>query len=166
MDTEARAQELRQAGAPSMSVARRWAVCGLPHVHAYCDGACAGNPGPMGWGVILVAGAAEREISGGLRYGTNNQAELRAIEVALWAIKVPCQVTVHTDSQATIGWLTGAWKRKKFHIRRACRNVEGAAEECMHAVEYVYEHDSNPYMARADALAKAEAQSRTFMRGA
>lgn len=87
----------------------------MKHVIIYTDGACSGNPGPGGWGALLVHGATEREISGAERSTTNNRMELTAALEALAALKEPCRVTIHTDSAYlqrafTEGWLT-KWQR-------------------------------------------------------
>ena len=65
----------------------------------YTDGACRGNPGPGGWGAVLLSGEHEREIWGGEAATTNNRMELTAAIEALEALKRPCQVELHTDSQ-------------------------------------------------------------------
>ena len=65
----------------------------------YTDGACCGNPGPGGWGAVLMFGEREREIWGGEAATTNNRMELTAAIEALEALKRPCQVELHTDSQ-------------------------------------------------------------------
>src|SRR5690606_6405406 len=67
-------------------------------VDIYTDGACSGNPGPGGWGALLLFGPHEREISGFEPQTTNNRMELRAAVEALAALKEPCDVTIHTDS--------------------------------------------------------------------
>jgi len=87
---------------------------GTDFIEVYTDGACTGNPGPSGLGVVLRFGPYHREIYQYLGIGTNNTAELTAIKVALEAIKNPQKkVRVHTDSQYCIGVLTGAYKAKK-----------------------------------------------------
>lgn len=84
-------------------------------VDAYTDGACKGNPGPGGWGVLLVYGAHRKELYGGEAHTTNNRMELRAVIEALKSLKRPSRIRIHTDSQyvhkGISEWLAG-WKRK------------------------------------------------------
>ena len=68
-------------------------------VEIWTDGACSGNPGPGGWGAILVFGEREKELSGGEPLTTNNRMELTAAITSLEALKRPCSVNLHTDSQ-------------------------------------------------------------------
>jgi ribonuclease HI len=86
-------------------------------VTIYTDGACTGNPGPGGWGAILIYGDHEREISGGTGDTTNNRMELQAALEALRALTEPCQVTLFTDSEylrkGITEWLPG-WKRRNW----------------------------------------------------
>ena len=70
-----------------------------PKVLIYTDGACRGNPGPGGWGAVLISGEHKREIFGGELATTNNRMELTAACEALEALKKPCKVELHTDSQ-------------------------------------------------------------------
>ena len=70
-----------------------------PHVIIHTDGACSGNPGPGGWGAILSYGEHEKELKGGEPHTTNNRMELMAAIAALEALKRPCTVELHTDSQ-------------------------------------------------------------------
>ena len=81
----------------------------------YTDGACSGNPGPGGWGALLSSGKHKREIFGGEAHTTNNRMELLAAIEALEALKMPCRVTLYTDStylqQGIKSWIEG-WKRK------------------------------------------------------
>jgi ribonuclease HI len=70
----------------------------MQDVEAFTDGACRGNPGPGGWGVVLRAGGRERELRGGELQTTNNRMELTAAIEALKALKVPCRVALYTDS--------------------------------------------------------------------
>ena len=72
---------------------------GSPHVVIHTDGACSGNPGPGGWGAILTFGDHEKELKGGEANTTNNRMELMAAISALEALKKPCRVDLHTDSQ-------------------------------------------------------------------
>ncbi|MBI3375134.1 MAG: ribonuclease HI [Betaproteobacteria bacterium] len=84
-------------------------------VELYADGACKGNPGPGGWGVLLRAGISERELFGGEAETTNNRMELTAVIRGLEALRGQCRVAVYTDSQyvqkGISEWIHG-WKRK------------------------------------------------------
>src|SRR5690606_4939461 len=71
----------------------------VARVTIYTDGACRGNPGPGGWGAVLIAGEHEKELSGGEPLTTNNRMELTAAIRALAALKRPCAVSLYTDSQ-------------------------------------------------------------------
>ena len=71
----------------------------MNEVEIYTDGACRGNPGPGGWGVWMIAGGPEKELFGGDADTTNNRMELMAVIEALRALKRPCKVVLHTDSQ-------------------------------------------------------------------
>ena len=86
-----------------------------PKVVIYTDGACSGNPGPGGWGAILIHGKTEKELSGGEPATTNNRMELMAAIQALEALKKPCAVELWTDStyvmKGITEWLPG-WKRR------------------------------------------------------
>jgi len=86
-----------------------------PGVVIYTDGACSGNPGPGGWGAILLHGTSRKELSGGELDTTNNRMELMGAIAALEALKKPCQVELHTDSQYVMKgiseWIHN-WKRR------------------------------------------------------
>ena len=86
----------------------------MTKVEIYTDGACRGNPGPGGWGVVMISGNHRREISGGEADTTNNRMELLAAIEALSALRRPCRVTLYTDSQylrqGITEWLD-KWKR-------------------------------------------------------
>lgn len=81
------------------------------HVEIFTDGACSGNPGPGGWGVILRFGQTEKELSGGENPTTNNRMELMAAIEGLAALKEPCAVTLYTDSQYLANGITKGWAR-------------------------------------------------------
>ena len=86
-----------------------------PHVLIFTDGACSGNPGPGGWGAILIHGKTEKDISGGELATTNNRMELMAAIQALEALKKPCKVELHTDSTYVMKGISEwihAWKRR------------------------------------------------------
>lgn len=78
-------------------------------VEIYTDGACSGNPGPGGWGVVLRCGSAEKELSGGEENTTNNRMELTAAIEGLSALKEPCKVLLTTDSKYVSDGITKGW---------------------------------------------------------
>ncbi len=85
----------------------------MNQIQIYTDGACKGNPGPGGWGVLLRSGATEKELFGGEANTTNNRMELMAVIEALSALKRPCDVTLWLDSEyvrkGITEWIHG-WK--------------------------------------------------------
>jgi ribonuclease HI len=98
-------------------------------IHIYTDGACKGNPGPGGWGVLLKSGGTEKELFGGELGTTNNRMELMAVIQALQALKRPCEVTLFLDSQYVLKgiteWLPG-WKAKGWRTasKQPVKNVD------------------------------------------
>ncbi len=84
----------------------------MKQVEIFTDGACSGNPGPGGYGVILRYGAAEKKLSGGEAVTTNNRMELMAAITGLRALREPCQVTLYSDSQYVINGITKGWAAK------------------------------------------------------
>ena len=134
-------------------------------VTIYTDGACSGNPGPGGWGAILTAGAHMREISGGEPNTTNNRMEMMAAIRALEALKRPCRVALHTDSQylrqGITEWLSG-WKARgwrtasKSPVKNEDLWRELDAARARHTVSWhwVKGHAGHPMNERADALAR------------
>ena len=134
-------------------------------VTIYTDGACSGNPGPGGYGVILQSGKYEKEISGGEPSTTNNRMELMAVIVGLKALKRPCTVKLYSDSQYVVnmvqqGWLA-RWKRNGWMRNKSdpAKNVdllkELDAQLQIHQVEMIWVkgHADNPYNNRCDELA-------------
>ena len=98
-------------------------------VDIYTDGACSGNPGPGGWGSVLLYNGHRRELSGGERQTTNNRMELQAVISAIEALKRPCRVTIHTDSVYVMKGMTewlAQWKRRNWRTagKQAVKNVE------------------------------------------
>jgi ribonuclease HI len=135
-------------------------------VKIYTDGACSGNPGPGGWGAILIYGDTRREISGGEAHTTNNRMELLAAIEALETLKRPCRVDVFTDSQYLRqgvtswihGWKARGWRtadKKPVKNEDLWRRIDAARTR--HTVEWhwVKGHASDPLNNRVDALAVA-----------
>lgn len=81
-------------------------------VTIYTDGACLGNPGPGGYGVVMLYGTHRKELSGGFCMTTNNRMELSAAIAGLKALKSPCTVTLYTDSQYLVNAITRGWAAK------------------------------------------------------
>ncbi len=133
-------------------------------IDIYTDGACKGNPGPGGWGAWLVAGENSKELCGGELNTTNNRMELKAVIEALNALKRPCEVIVHTDSQyvqkGISEWLAG-WKARGWRTasKAPVKNVDlwQALDEAQsrHTIEWrwVKGHAGHVGNERADALA-------------
>jgi ribonuclease HI len=101
----------------------------LPHVVIHTDGACSGNPGPGGWGAILAFGDHEKELKGGAANTTNNRMELMAAIAALEALKRPCRVDLHTDSQYLRDGVTSylaRWKQNGWRTadKKPVKNID------------------------------------------
>ncbi|MCI8593926.1 MAG: ribonuclease HI [Oscillospiraceae bacterium] len=139
-------------------------------VTIYTDGACSGNPGPGGWGAILMYGSHKRELSGGKAETTNNRMELTAVIAALSALKERCVVELWSDSKYVIdglqkGWAKG-WKAKGWvkSDKKPALNPDlwdRLLTLCDgHEMRYhwVKGHAENPYNNRCDELAVAESQ--------
>lgn len=142
----------------------------MPELFAYTDGACSGNPGPGGWGALLLAidngsTVKEREICGGEADTTNNRMELLAAINALDALKSPSTITVVTDSAYVKGGITGwmfGWKKNGWRTanRKPVKNVdlwkllETAAARHSVTWEWIKGHAGHPENERADALAR------------
>ncbi len=84
----------------------------LTRVAAWTDGCCLGNPGPGGYGAVLLSGDHRKELSGGYKRTTNNRMEILAVIRALEALKERCDVTVHTDSQYVVKAMNEGWAEK------------------------------------------------------
>jgi len=134
-----------------------------PKITIYTDGAARGNPGPGGYGAVLLSGEHRREISGGFNHTTNNRMELLAVIVALEALKIPdSDVTIYTDSRyvadaVTKGWLFD-WVKKRFKNKKNpdlwLRFLDIYKK---HHVKFVWVkgHANNPLNERCDELAVA-----------
>ncbi|MDE1566921.1 ribonuclease HI [Aquabacter sediminis] len=135
-------------------------------VEIWTDGACSGNPGPGGWGAILRAGAHEKELSGGEGLTTNNRMELLAAISALEALKKPCAVDLHTDSEYLrngvtkwmFGWKRNGWRtadKKPVKNQDLWERLDAAIARHEVAWHWVKGHAGNELNERADELARA-----------
>jgi len=136
----------------------------MNEVDIYTDGACRNNPGPGGWGAILISKSATKELYGGEVYTTNNRMELLAAIRALQSLKQPCRVNLYTDSnyvkQGITEWII-KWKRNGFRNakKKSVLNSDLWKQldelAAVHKVEWywVKGHSGHPENERADALA-------------
>lgn len=141
-------------------------------VNLFTDGACSGNPGPGGWGVLLRYREHEKELSGGEPATTNNRMEMLAVINGLEALKQPSRVRICTDSQYVMKGITewlAAWKRRgwKTADRKPVKNVDlwQRLETALapHRVEWqwVRGHNGHPENERVDELARIACQRAT-----
>ena len=136
-----------------------------PTVEIWTDGACAGNPGPGGWGAILCYRSSEKDLCGGEALTTNNRMELTAAIAALEALKRPAVVKLHTDSQylrdGVTAWM-GNWKRNGWRTRDRkpvknddlWRRLDEATQRHEIDWRWVRGHGGDPMNERADELAQ------------
>lgn len=138
----------------------------MKKVDIYTDGCCKGNPGPGGWGAILIYRNHTNEISGGCRNTTNNQMEITGVIEAVKLLKEPCDVTVHTDSQYVVnafekGWIA-EWNRHDFMTKTGERPNANLWRELLELLKqhryrfvWVRGHAGDIYNERCDALANS-----------
>ena len=142
----------------------------MKKVNIYTDGACSGNPGPGGWGAVLVYRGIEREMSGGEATTTNNRMELTAVISALSALKEPCEVELCSDSKyvldaLTKGWAVG-WRRNgwKKADKKPALNADlwetllNLVEQHQMTYVWVKGHEGHPFNERCDRMAVAAAE--------
>ncbi len=137
----------------------------MQSVDIYTDGACSGNPGPGGWGALLVFGDRRKELKGGEDKTTNNRMELTAAIEALNALKQPCRVALHTDSKylrdGITSWIKN-WKRNgwrtasKKPVKNAelWKSLELARDRHEVSWHWVKGHDGHTENEIADELAR------------
>jgi ribonuclease HI len=142
----------------------------LKKVEIFTDGACSGNPGPGGYGVILRYNGVEKELSGGDSETTNNRMELTAAIEGLSALKEPCEVTLYSDSKYLVdayllgwveGWRKAGWRRGREALKNPDLWERLYSLTEMHKVTFVWVkgHNGHDYNERCDALATAFADS-------
>ena len=137
----------------------------MKDIQIHTDGACLGNPGPGGWGVLLQYRQHQRELSGGEAHTTNNRMELMAAIVALETLTEPCNVTLHTDSQyvrqGITQWMPG-WIRKQWKTaggdpvksRDLWERLHAATQRHQIDWRWVKGHNGDPGNERVDGLAR------------
>ena len=142
----------------------------MDEVTIYTDGACSGNPGPGGWGAILMLGENRKEISGGSENTTNNIMELTAVIEALKILKRPCKVNVYSDSAYVVnaflqkwiyGWMKKDWKTASgdpVKNKELWQELYGLTK--IHEVTFnkVKGHADNEFNNRCDEMAVAESK--------
>jgi ribonuclease HI len=136
----------------------------------FTDGACTGNPGPGGYGVVLIYDNYRKEFSGGFRRTTNNRMEMMAAIVGLQALNQPCQVTLHSDSKYLVDamaqgwarkWQANSWKRNKKELAKNPDLWQQLLDLCNHHqvdFRWVKGHAGHPENERCDQLAVAAAR--------
>lgn len=140
----------------------------MKKVELYCDGACSGNPGPGGWGAILIYKGFEKELSGYDKETTNNRMELTAAIMGLKKLKEPCEVELYTDSAYVFnafalnwvyGWIKNGWiTASKDPVKNAELWKELVELSRYHRINWhkVKGHADNEYNNRCDKLAVNE----------
>jgi ribonuclease HI len=135
-------------------------------VEIYTDGACSGNPGPGGWGVLLRAGGTEKMLSGGETLTTNNRMELMAAISGLEALKKPCDVMIYTDSKYVMdgvtqymkNWLARGWRtadKKEVKNQDLWQRLNAAMEPHKVGWEWIKGHNGHHENERVDELARS-----------
>lgn len=142
----------------------------MKQIEIYTDGACSGNPGPGGWGAVLVYNGKEKELSGSEKETTNNRMELTAVIMALNALNQPCEVKLTTDSKYVCdavnkgwvySWRKNGWKKSD---KKPALNIDLWKELLSllekHEVEFIWVkgHNGHKYNEICDALAVKEYQ--------
>lgn len=139
----------------------------MKEVTVYTDGACSGNPGPGGYGAVLLYGTARKELAAGYQKTTNNRMEIMAVIAALSALREPCIVTLYSDSKYVVdainkGWVRGWQSRNWMRTRTERASNVDLWQQLLELLEkhrvtfcWVKGHADNPENERCDALARA-----------
>lgn len=140
----------------------------MKHIDIYTDGSCRSNPGPGGWGAILVYKGIEKELCGGEMETTNNRMELTAVIMALKALKEGCDITLTSDSKYVLDALTNgwaeSWRRNGWRKADKSKALNPDLWEILldeikrHSITYVWVkgHNGHPYNERCDEMAQRE----------
>jgi ribonuclease HI len=145
----------------------------MKKVDIYTDGACSGNPGPGGYGAILIFNGAEKEISGYIAETTNNRMEIFAVIAAVRALKEPCELSIYSDSAYVVnafekGWLD-EWRRDNWSVaeKKKILNLDLWKSLLIELKRHKYAfikvkgHSDNQYNNRCDKLATGEIKNYT-----
>ena len=139
-------------------------------VHLYTDGACKGNPGPGGYGAVLLSGGHRKELSGGFRKTTNNRMELLACIAGLRSLKRPCSVVLTSDSKYVVNAMVKGWAKRwrsshwKLSPSKNAKNPDlwkellELSETHSVSFKWVKGHTGHPENERCDALAVAASE--------
>jgi ribonuclease HI len=171
-------KETVKTAAPADLPRSRSDASNLNGVVIYADGACTGNPGPGGYGVVLLYGEHRKEFSAGFRLTTNNRMEILACIVGLQALKGDCDVTVFSDSKYVVNAMTKSWALRWRRLGWKRKTENGELRDALnadlwaqmldlcekHRVEFswVRGHSGNVENERCDQLARAAAASRNL----
>lgn len=151
-------------------------VQGMKTVEVYTDGACRGNPGPGGYGVVLIYGAHRKELSAGFRWTTNNRMELTALIKALLTLKEPCRAEIVSDSKYLLDalkkewipkWKRNGWRtasRQPVRNRDLWQELDGLLAAHKPHYRWVKGHGLTPENNRCDELAVAAANSENLLK--
>lgn len=134
-------------------------------IEVYTDGACSGNPGPGGWGVVIRAGSSDRELMGGEADTTNNRMEMQAVIRACAEMTDGTEIALYTDSSYVkdgitrwiAGWKRNGWRtsqKKAVKNQDLWRRIDAEAARLRISWHWVKGHADNPWNNRADALAR------------
>ncbi len=139
----------------------------MKEIEIYTDGACSFNPGPGGWGAILIYNGVEKKISGGEQNTTNNRMELLAVINALLCLKEKCSVKIYSDSAYVVNaylqkwvdnWKANGWKKQNKQVKNVelWQQLDNLVQS--HQVEFikVKGHSDNAYNNECDKMARAE----------
>lgn len=139
----------------------------MKEIEIYTDGACSFNPGPGGWGAILIYNGVEKKISGGEQNTTNNRMELLAVINALLCLKEKCSVKIYSDSAYVVNaylqkwvdnWKANGWKKQNKQVKNVelWQQLDNLVQS--HQVEFVKVkgHSDNAYNNECDKMARAE----------
>ena len=141
----------------------------MNEITIYTDGGCHGNPGPGGWGIVVIADNEVRQLSGGEKLTTNNRMELLAVITALNALKMPCRVNLFSDSKYVIDGITkwiASWKKRNWkNVQNVdlWKQLSEITSKHMITWNWVKGHDNDIYNNECDEFARKAAQGENLL---